>query len=162
MKDNMRRLILILMFIPVLLFGQEKQQVEEQDKPKEPPKIKLAEKQILRSGNDLYKQERYVDAEVKYKKALKKNPYYETAGFNLGNAVYEQGRYEEALPQYDMVSKSARDQKTRASAFHNQGNVMMKQKQYAQAIDAYKKSLILNPTDCLLYTSDAADDTSEV
>src|SRR5210317_1487289 len=113
MNDDMRRLILILMFIPVLLFGQEKQQAEEQDKPKEPPKIKLAEKQILRSGNDLYKQQRYVDAEVKYKKALQKNPYYETAGFNLGNAVYEQGRYEEALPQYDMVSKSARDVKTR-------------------------------------------------
>ena len=30
MKDDMRRLILILMFIPVIFFGQEKQQAEEQ------------------------------------------------------------------------------------------------------------------------------------
>jgi len=147
MKDDMRELILLLMFLPLALSGQEKDQEKDQEKPKEPPKIKLAEKQILRSGNDLYKQKRFVDAEVKYKKALQKNPYYETAGFNLGNAVYEQDRFEEALPQYDMVSKSARDEKTRANAFHNKGNVMMKQKQYAQAIDTYKKSLILNPTD---------------
>ncbi len=75
----MRELILLLMFLPLALSGQEKDQEKDQEKPKEPPKIKLAEKQILRSGNDLYKQKRFVDAEVKYKKALQKNPYYETA-----------------------------------------------------------------------------------
>ena len=95
----MKNIIYILLFIPLGLFAQEKEQVKEQVKD-EPVKIKLAEKQILRKGNDLFKQKRFVDAEVKYKKALIENPHYETAGYNLGNAVYEQNRYKEALPQY--------------------------------------------------------------
>ena len=143
MKDSMRRLFFILIFLPLGLWSQE----EEAPQPVEPPKVKLAEKQILRKGNDLFKQKRFVDAEVKYKKALQKNPYYETAGYNLGNAVYEQQRYEEALPQYELVAKSSRDLETRANSYHNAGNVMMKQKQYDKAIDAYKKSLILDPKD---------------
>ena len=93
MKDSMRRLVFILIFLPLGLWSQE----EGAEQPVEPPKVKLAEKQILRKGNDLFKEKRFVDAEVKYKKALQKNPYYETAGYNLGNAVYEQQRYEEAL-----------------------------------------------------------------
>lgn len=144
MKDSMRHLVVVLFIMPFLLTGQEK---NTDEKPVEPPKIKLAEKQILRKGNDLYKEKRFVDAEVKYKKALQKNQYYETAGFNLGNAVYEQKRYEEALPQYEMVSKSSRDLDTRSNAFHNAGNVNMKQKQYDKAIDNFKKSLLLDPND---------------
>ncbi len=139
---------MILMILPLGLWSQDNGEGEaDLQKPVEPPKIKLAEKQILRKGNDLFKQKRFVDAEVKYKKALQKNPYYETAGYNLGNAVYEQERYEEALPQYELVAKSSRDQETRANSYHNAGNVMMKKKDYANAIDNYKKSLILDPKD---------------
>ena len=82
--------LMILMFLPLGLWSQDNGEGEaDLQKPVEPPKIKLAEKQILRKGNDLFKQKRFVDAEVKYKKALQKNPYYETAGYNLGNAVYD-------------------------------------------------------------------------
>ncbi len=126
------------MLFPFLIYSQEKEK---------PVKIKVAEKQILRSGNDLYKEKRFVDAEVKYKKALKQNPHYETAGYNLGNAVYEQNRFKEALPQYELVAKSTKDLETKAKSFHNIGNVSMKEKQYDKAIDAYKKSLLLNPID---------------
>ncbi len=139
---------MMLMILPLSIWGQDNGEGEaEAQKPVEPPKIKLAEKQILRKGNDLFKQKRFVDAEVNYKKALQKNPYYETAGYNLGNAVYEQQRYEEALPQYELVAKSSRDQETRANSYHNAGNVMMKKKDYANAIENYKKSLILDPKD---------------
>ena len=57
------------------------QDKEKEAKDQKPVKIKLAEKQILRKGNDLYKEKRFVDAEVKYKKALKENPHYQTAGY---------------------------------------------------------------------------------
>ncbi len=82
MKGKMKNIIYLLLFIPLGIFAQEKEQVKD-----EPVKIKLAEKQILRKGNDFFKEKKYVDAEVKYKKALKENPYYERAGYNLGNAV---------------------------------------------------------------------------
>jgi tetratricopeptide (TPR) repeat protein len=144
MKGSMKYIVCIWLFIPVAIFAQDK---EQEKVPQEPVKINLTEKQILRKGNDLYKQKRYVDAEVSYKKALKENPNYETAGYNLANAMYEQNRFEEALPQYELVAKSAGDNKTREKSFHNIGNVMMKQKQYDKAIAAYKNSLLLNPKD---------------
>lgn len=134
----MKNIVYILLLFPLLVFSQEKEK---------PVKIKLPEKQMLRGGNDLYKQKRFVDAEVKYKKALKQNPHYETAGYNLGNAVYEQNRFKEALPQYELVAKSTGDSETKAKSFHNIGNVLMKEKNYDKAISAYKNSLLLNPTD---------------
>jgi tetratricopeptide (TPR) repeat protein len=142
MKGKMKNIIFMWIFLPLSLLAQEKEKEKQ-----EPVKIKLAEKQILRSGNDLFKQKRFVDAEVKYKKALKENPNYSTAGYNLGNAVYEQNRFEEALPLYELVAKSAGETETREKSFHNMGNVMMKQKQYDKAIEAYKSSLLLNPKD---------------
>ena len=138
----MKNIIFMWIFLPMSLLAQEKEKEKQ-----EPVKIKLAEKQILRSGNDLFKQKRFVDAEVKYKKALKENPNYSTAGYNLGNAVYEQNRLEEALPLYELVAKSAGETETREKSFHNIGNVMMKQKQYDKAIESYKNSLLLNPND---------------
>ena len=133
MKGKMKNIIYIVLFLPLGIFAQEKEQEQVKD---EPVKIKLAEKQILRKGNDLFKEKKYVDAEVKYKKALKENPHYERAGYNLGNAVYEQKRYKEALPQYELVAKSTKDNETRDKSFHNIGNVMMKEKQYDKAIAA--------------------------
>jgi len=142
----MKNVIYVLLLLPLGLFSQEKE-TEKDQKTDEPAKIKLEEKQILRKGNDLFKQKRFVDAEVKYKKALIKNPHYETAGYNLGNAVYEQNRYKEALPQYELVAKSSRDSETKDKSLHNIGNVMMKQKQYDKAVAAYKSSMLLDPTD---------------
>ena len=37
--------------------------------------------------------------------------------------------------------------KSKAEAFHNIGNAHMKEKQYAKAVDSYKKSLLNNPND---------------
>lgn len=140
MKGKMKYIICVLLLLPLGMLSQEKEQ-------EEPVKIKLTEKQILRKGNDLFKQQKYVDAEVKYKKALKENPYYEKAGYNLGNAVYEQKRFKDALPQYELVAKSTKDLTTKKKSFHNIGNVMMKEKQYDKAVAAYKNSLLLDPTD---------------
>ena len=135
---NLKSFIYIIILFPLGIFSQEK------DKPIE---VKLAEKQILRKGNDLYKENRFVDAEVKYKKALKQNPNYENAAYNLGNAVYKQNRFKEALPQYELVVKSSKDSDTKMQVFHNIANVNMKEKKYDQAVAAYKNSLRLNPSD---------------
>ena len=134
----MKYLLYILLFLPMLLFSQ---------KEKEEVKVKIEDKQILRKGNDLFKEHKYVDAEVKYRKALKQNPNYENAAYNLGNSVYEQNRFKEALPQYEFVAKSTKDKETKAQSFHNIGNSTMKLKQYDKAVAAFKNSLRLNPKD---------------
>ncbi len=134
----MKYLFYILLFLPMVLFSQ---------KEKEVAKVKLEDKQILRKGNDLFKEHKYVDAEVKYKKALKQNPNYENAAYNLGNSLYEQNRFKEALPQYEFVAKSTKDKETKIQTYHNIGNSTMKLKQYDKAVAAYKNSLRLNPKD---------------
>ncbi len=140
MRNNkMKHLFYIILILPMLLFSQKKTEEEV--------KVKLEDKQVLRKGNDLFKEHKYVDAEVKYKKALKQNPNYENAAYNLGNSVYEQNRFKEALPQYEFVAKSTKDKKTKFQTFHNIGNTTMKLKQYDKAVTAYKNSLRLNPKD---------------
>ncbi len=135
----MKNLFYILFLLPMLLFSQKKEEVVAQ--------VKLEDKQILRKGNDFYKEHKYVDAEVKYKKALKQNPSYENAAYNLGNSVYEQNRFKEALPQYEFVAKSTKDKDAKSQTFHNIGNTTMKLKQYDKAVAAYKNSLRLHPDD---------------
>ncbi len=138
----MRKYLYILIFLPLTVFAQEKKQKKEAE-----IKITLDEKNLVRDGNDLFRQNNFVDAEVKYKKALKNNPNYETANFNLGNAIYEQNRFKEAAPFYEMVTKTSKNKQSKAEAFHNSGNVSMKEKKYPQAVEAYKNSLRQNPND---------------
>ena len=111
------------------------------------PEIKQVEKQLFRKGNDLYNDENYVDAEVQYKKALEQNPNYEKANYNLGNAIYQQNRFKEAMPLYDLVSKTTENKLNKAESFHNIGNTMMKEKQYDKAVEAYKNALRNNYKD---------------
>jgi tetratricopeptide (TPR) repeat protein len=133
-----------------VIFAQEEEQEKQQDsktEPQEEVKIKLADKQVLRKGNDLYKEKKFADAEAKYKKALMQNQYYKTAYYNLSNSMYSQDKFKESLPGYELVVKTTDDKEFKAQSFHNIGNVLMKAKQYAKAISAYKNSLRLNPKD---------------
>ncbi|MDH5412884.1 MAG: tetratricopeptide repeat protein [Flavobacteriaceae bacterium] len=135
MKAFLTYLLFLLTFIG---FAQDK---------KVKPEIQQAEKQLFRTGNDLYNDENYIDAEVQYKKALELNPNYEKANYNLGNAIYQQNRFKEALPLYDLVSKTTESKLNKAESFHNIGNTMMKEKQYDKAIEAYKNALRNNHKD---------------
>ena len=53
----------------------------------------------------------------------------------------------EAKEQYDLVAKTTKDPFIKADAHHNVGNIAMKEKQYAPAVDAFKNALRNNPND---------------
>ena len=106
------------------------------------------ERQLVRDGNKLYNEKKFSDAEVKYKKSLEVNKSSVPANYNLGNAFYQQGKFDEATKQYETVSSNKdlnNDQK--AKAFHNLGNSMLEAKKYPESIEAYKNSLKINPKD---------------
>jgi len=46
-------------------------------------------KPFVRKGNELFKKGKFSDAEVEYRKALEKDPKYQKAQFNLGDAVVQ-------------------------------------------------------------------------
>lgn len=109
--------------------------------------IAQKESKDVRSGNGYYKDGKFVDAEIAYRKGLSKNKEAFEANYNLGNALYKQAKYKEALEQYGKASTYVKDKKKLSAAYHNVGNALYQAKEYDKSIDAYKASLKMNPED---------------
>ncbi len=110
--------------------------------------IAQEESSNVREGNKLYKSEKYVDAEVAYRKGLQKNPKSFEANYNLGNALFKQGKNSEAFEQFKNAAALQSDNKEKMSAvFHNAGNALLAEKKYDESINAYKMALKMNPKD---------------
>ena len=101
----------------------------------------------VRQGNELYKEEQYNRAEIRYRQSLEENPQNIKGMFNLGNSLYRQGRYEEAAELFEGLSKFAPGEDEKAYAYHNLGNTFLQSQQYAESIEAYKNALRINPED---------------
>ena len=105
------------------------------------------DRDYLRSGNKLYNDSLFIKAEVDYRKALELNPKSTDAMFNLANALLMQQKAQEAMEQYQSVSKIEKDKEKLAQIYHNMGVILQSGKQYPQCIEAYKESLRNNPKD---------------
>ncbi len=105
------------------------------------------EKILTRTGNEQFKKENYTDAEASYKKAMNIKNNMPEAMFNLGDALYQQKRYDDAGKQFQLSAQTNTDEKVKAKAYFNQGNSFMEQKKWEDAIKSYKNSLKINPAD---------------
>ena len=133
-------LLYILISFTTIAFSQENKAVDTTT-------VSTEAKNHIRKGNKLYNKGLYVDAENEYKKAVAINPNYDKANYNYGNTQFLQNKMKEAKTQYETVSKTTKDNFIKADSHHNIGNIAMKEKQYAQAVDAYKHALRNNPKD---------------
>ena len=104
-------------------------------------------KPLVRKGNELFKKGKFSDAEVEYRKALEKDPKYQKAQFNLGDAIYQEKNYKGASPLFEKLAKNSKDNAVKANSLYNLGNTMLSQKNYEGSIKTYIKSLLLNPND---------------
>ncbi len=110
--------------------------------------IAQTERKLVRDGNEMYKNKKYSDAEVNYKKSLGVNKDSKPAQFNLGDAYYKQGKYDDAIKQFDNLSSDKNlDKQEQGRAFHNLGNSYLQAKKYPESIGAYKNAMKLNPKD---------------
>lgn len=100
-----------------------------------------------RIGNKQYKEGNYADAETSYKKALDVKNNMPEAVFNLGDAIYEQKRYEDAGKQFQLSAQTNPDSDMKSGAYHNLGNSYVQQKKWEDAVKAYKNALKQNPND---------------
>ena len=105
------------------------------------------ERSLTRDGNKYFDKQKYADAEATYKKALEKKINFPEAVFNLGDAMYKQGRYDEAAKQFEQAAKLLTDTLQKAQSFHNLGNCSLEKQEYEEAVKAYKQALKLNPRD---------------
>lgn len=106
-----------------------------------------SERNNIRSGNSFYKDNKFTEAEVAYRKALDANENSKIGTYNLGASLYKQEKWQEARSAYESVAQSASSPAEAAEIWHNMGNISMKEQNYAQSIEEYKNALRLNPSD---------------
>ena len=131
--------IIILTFFSISSFAQDK---EEQ--------ALIAQKKandFVYEANALVNNDDYVSAEMEYRKAMSEQPNYTVGAYNLGNSYYKKGIFDEALYRLKQTARHATTKDEKHRAFHNIGNILMKDKQCKEATEAFKNALRNNPTD---------------
>jgi Ca-activated chloride channel family protein len=101
----------------------------------------------IQTGNDLYKQQKYDQAEIQFNNAIATEPSNPTPKFNLANTLYREGKAEEAIKVLDGLTADVKDAAIKSKAYYNKGVILSKQKKLEESIEAYKNALRQNPTD---------------
>lgn len=105
-----------------------------------------AEREYIRKGNRLYKKGEFAGSEGMYRRAQGQDKSTYDSGFNLGDALYKQGRFSEAAEEFNRAaSGNTGDSVKQAQSFYNLGNAMLKDKKFEESIKAYINSLMLDP-----------------
>ena len=135
-----QRIVLhLFVFVGCFSFAQEEE--------KEKAKALNTSTNITWDANKALSEDKFVEAEVDYRKAISKSGDNVAAPFNLGNAYYNKETYSEAFGRFKEAGELASDKKSKHKAFHNMGNVFMKRKEYEKAVEGYKQALRNDPTD---------------
>ena len=119
-----------------------------------------AERRHINTGNRLYEQNKFVDAQREYQAALKANPSSAVATYNLGLSQLRQIKNlkdttsknsplrKEAVSNLSAVANMAASKPgLSAKANYNLGNMEFNSENYKGAIDYYKQSLRIDPSD---------------
>jgi len=102
-------------------------------------------KQVL-EGNKLFAEQKYDEANNKYRDALIEDPANPMIHFNVADALYKKKKYEDALKDFEK-SLSIDDALTQAKAYYNMGNALYRMGKLPESILAYTQALKLNPED---------------
>ena len=98
-------------------------------------------------GNRAYAEEKFDEANDKYRDAQVDNPESPIIHFNIGDALYQKNNYEEALKSYQSAVQKTNDPKLQAQGYYNLGNTLFRMDKWQESIAAYQQALKLNPND---------------
>lgn len=127
-----------LLLFSLVAFSQQKGDKENKDNKKDV---------YLSKGNSQFADKEYVDAEANYRISQSDSPTKSAGAYNLGNAIYRQGKVEESMYAYLTAIEKAESKKDKHRAYHNLGNALMKVKDYQTAVEAYRNALRNDPYD---------------
>ena len=100
----------------------------------------------VEQGNALLKSGNAEEALKHYDKAVAALPAEPGAHFDRGSALYALQRFDEAGQEF-LRATEAKDGALKAQAFYNLGNAFFKKEKFKEAIEAYKRTLALDPRD---------------
>ncbi|MEO9209793.1 MAG: VWA domain-containing protein [Ginsengibacter sp.] len=112
------------------------------------PSFSQSVDQSIEKGNQFYQKKDFENAAKEYQNALKKsNGKNATANFNMANTLFKKGNSTDAISAYNQTIENSNSRDLQQNALYNKGVVYQKENKITEAIDAYKKALILNPND---------------
>ena len=103
-------------------------------------------KELLQKGKKDNALEAYERALKFYRDAEIEKPESPELSYNIGNVMYQQEKYQDALEKY-YKTLSADELENQAAAYYNMGNALYRSGKYAEAIQAYQKCLDITPDD---------------
>lgn len=102
-----------------------------------------ADKRDVRAGNRKFRKGEFKEAEIDYRKAVLKDSTSVKAQYNLASSLYRQEDYEGAGKALSAIAP----EDAPASCHFNSGDVALKRKDYAAAVQAFRNALLLDPDD---------------
>lgn len=101
-------------------------------------------------GDKAYDKENYAAAEENYLKSYNEKSSYQSK-YNLGNSLYKQDRYEEAIEAFDQATGMASKESERADSYYNLGTAQLRHvpedpEVLDKAIASLKKAIKYDPT----------------
>ncbi|MBN1388168.1 MAG: tetratricopeptide repeat protein [Bacteroidales bacterium] len=109
------------------------------------PSAAQKEKKYTRQGNRDYSDNKFEESEILYRRAIDVDPSYNKAVFNLGDALYKQEKYEEAVDRFEELSQKELEKEQLSGSYYNLGNSLLKSGKIEESIEAYKNALRNNP-----------------
>ncbi len=100
----------------------------------------------IERGNALMKSGNAEEALKHYDKAAAALPGDPGVHFDRGAALYGLSRFDEAGQEF-LRATEAKDGALKAQAFYNLGNAFFKKEKFKEAVEAYKRTLALDPRD---------------
>lgn len=101
----------------------------------------------LDAARKAYKDEKYLEALKYYKSAQNNAPDNIDFSDEIGQTAYKARQFDVAEKIYRQNAGNKNSKQEKANNWHNAGNALMKKQNYTDAVEAYKQSLRLNPTD---------------
>lgn len=105
------------------------------------------DKKDVRRGNRDFRKENFREAEIDYRKALVKDSVSIAANYNLASTLYRQGDMEQAEKVMKRIEDVIGESPSKSDYYYNLGDIALAKKDYHAAVDAFKKSLVVNPSD---------------
>ena len=140
-KINYIPSFVLMLFCLLTVSAQEVEPDPEQEK------AMRSSKNLTWEANKELSQNDFIGAEADYRRAISKSTENIAAPYNLGNAYYNRESFSEAFGRFKQAGELATEKGDKHRAFHNMGNVFMKNKEYQKAVEAYKEALRNNPND---------------
>jgi tetratricopeptide (TPR) repeat protein len=108
-------------------------------------KLQIVSDDYVNQGNVALEKD-FIEAEKYYRRAISKKATNAKSSYNLGNAYYTSGFYDEALSKLIQAAENG-NKKEKHAAYHNIGNTLMQGEKCKEAVEAYKNALRNNPAD---------------